>query len=167
MLDVFLCHAPSDGEIAGRIKARLDARAEAKVWLEACGRDTEQTMAVAWEGGSSSAAILLLLSPDAVPQRLRRDDWQLLLDHIEGHAEPPVGALVLAACPYPPLLERKNFFRLSDGAMATLRAIERWIIALHPGEPSFLPAALPWFLGHERELRPCGRHWSTRRVRSS
>ncbi len=153
MLDVFLCYAPADQEIAGLIQARLDRCAEASVWLERCGRQTAQTMAAAWEGGSSSAAILLLLSPDAIPERLRREDWQPLLEHLEGNAEPPAGGILLAACPYPPLLERRHFFRWSDGAMATLRKIERWVMGLHRGEPpTFLPAPRTWFQGDKHEL---------------
>jgi len=153
MLDVFLAHAPADREIAATIKARLARGAEANVWLDPCGRDTSQPMTAAWEDGLSSTAILLLLSPETIPQRMPREAWELLLDHVKGNAEPPVGAILLAACPYPPLLERRHFFRWSDPATATLRQVERWIIGLHKDkQPSFLPAPLPWFQARDQDF---------------
>lgn len=154
MLDVFLCYPPADRDIATAIAARLERGAEAKVWLEECGSHGANTVAASWDGGLSSDAILLLLSPDAVPKRFGREDWQALLEHLEGNTPPPVGAVLLGGCPYPRLLERRHFFRWGDGAQQTLRAIERWIAGLHPQSesPSFIPARLPWFEGRRAEL---------------
>jgi hypothetical protein len=136
------------------IRARLERGAEAMVWLDECGGHSGQTVAATWEVGLSSAAILLLLSPEAVPQRRGREDWELALKHIEGNAEPPLGAVLLRDCSFPRLLERKRFFRWTDHPREVLRAIEKWVISLHQqGElPAFLPAHLPWFQGREREL---------------
>jgi len=154
VLDIFLCHSIADRDAAGTIAARLERRAEAKVWLDECGSHSGATVAAAWEAGLSSAAILLLLSPSAVPQRLRREDWQSLLQHLESGREPPLGAVLLGDCQYPRLLERKRFFRWEDPARDALRAIERWIVSLHQqSEPlSFVPDPLPWFQGRQQEL---------------
>ena len=153
MVDVFLCHAPADSAIAAQIAARLERGAEASVWLDPCGRDAPQTLPAAWDGGSSSTAILLLLSPDSLPQSLPIRDWQPLLKHLEGNAAPDVGAVLLDSCPFPKLLERKRFFRWSDSPNDVLRRIERWIVGLHrDDQPSAVPAPLPWFRGREREL---------------
>jgi hypothetical protein len=58
-----------------------------------------------------------------------------------------------AGCAYPRLLERRNFFRWSD-SIETLRAIERWAIALHQEyvPAGFAPAALPFVTGREVEF---------------
>jgi hypothetical protein len=154
MLDVFLCHAPANREVAVTIAARLERGAEANVWLDECGSHSGQTIATAWEAGLTSAAILLVLSPEAVPPRLRREDWQSLLQHLERGAEPPVGAVLVGDCPYPRLLERKHFFHWGDPRQQVLRAIESWIVSLHrPSEQSkFVPARLPWFAGRQGEL---------------
>src|SRR5579864_4440141 len=154
MLDVFLCHAPANREVAATIAARLERGAEANVWLDECGSHSGATLATAWEAGLTSAAILLVLSPEAVPPRLRREDWQSLLQHLERNGEPPVGAVLVGDCPYPRLLERKHFFHWGDPRRDVLSAIERWIVSLHQQseQTPFVPARLPWFEGRQREL---------------
>ncbi len=150
MIDLYLCHAPADRELAATIQAHLD-RVEAKVWLEPCGRGAAQSLADAWDGGLSSAGIVLLLSPDAIPQRLPRERWEALLDHIGHNAAPPILSVLAAPCPYPPMLERRHFIRWDDQA---LRRLELWAVDLHgrPEQPSFQPARLPWFVGRDREI---------------
>src|SRR5258708_22824563 len=96
------------------IAARLERGAEAKVWLDECGSHSGPTIAATWEAGLSSAAIMLLLSPEAVPQRRGRADWELVLKHLERKAEPPMGAVLLRDCLFPGLLARTRFFRLTD-----------------------------------------------------
>ena len=153
MVDVFLCHAPADREIATQIASRLERGSEATVWLDPCGREAPQTITAAWDGGLSSTAILLLLSPNSIPQALPIQEWQPLLKHLEGNAAPDVGAILLDSCRFPKLLERKRFYRWSDGANDVLRRIERWIVGLHrDDQPSFVPAPLPWFRGRQQEL---------------
>ena len=126
MFDVFICHSPSNREVAAAaIAARLERGAEARVWLEECNSDAGVTVASAWEAGTASGAIVLLLAPDSVPHRLSRADWEPVLRHVEGNAPPPLGAVLVSGCPYPRLLERKHFFRWDAERRETLRAIER------------------------------------------
>jgi len=151
MLEVFLCCSPTDRGVAEVIAAHLEGGAEVRVALDA---SETGTVAVKWEGGLSSAAILLLLSPEAVPPNVGRADWGAVLDHITRNAVPPVGSLLVRDCGYPRLLERKRFFRWEHGPRNTLRDIQKWALTLHqlPRERSFLPASLPWFEGRENEL---------------
>ena len=151
MLEVFLCCSPADQEVAAAITARLEHGAEVTVALD----DSEpESAAVKWKWGRSCAAILLLLSPEAVPPRVSRADWGELLDHIASNADPPIGSLLVRGCGYPRLLERRHFFRWDGGPREALRAIEKWALRLHrlPQQPSFVPAQLPWFEGRAREL---------------
>ena len=154
MFDVFICHSPSNRELAAAIAARLERGAEARVLLEECNSDAGKTVASAWEAGTACGAILLLLSPDSVPHRLSRTDWEPVLRHVEGNAPPPLGAVLVSGCPYPRLLERKHFFRWDAERRETLRAIERWVLGIHlENQPAaFVPARLAWFEGREHEL---------------
>jgi hypothetical protein len=75
------------------------------------------------------------------------------LKHLEGNTAPSLGAVLLDDCPFPKLIERKRFYRWSDGPNEILRRIERWVIGLHRDDkPSCIPASLPRFQGREREL---------------
>jgi hypothetical protein len=97
-----------------------------------------------WEGGLSSGAIVLLLCSDAVPARLRREDWQPILDHATSNAQPSIASVLTGSCAYPQLLQRKNFFSWSDD-ISCLRSLDRWVIGLHePGSArSFVAARVP------------------------
>ncbi len=153
MLDVFLCCSRADRNLAAALAARLERMAEARVWLEECNPAAGETVASAWEAGLSSAAILLLLSPEAVPRERTRTAWQSVLDHLERRGSPPLASLLLRDCDYARLLERRRFFRWSDGETAVLRALTSWLVTLHPAaEPTFVPARLPRFLGRNEEL---------------
>jgi hypothetical protein len=149
VIDLYLCHAAADRDVAASICSRLE-RAEAKVWLEQCDSIPE-----VWDGGLSSTAILLLLSPDAVPQRWNRGDWEPLLAHVAGNARPPVSSVLIRECAYPKLLGRKDFHRWDDDRPeVVLRALESLVLSLHPESEShsFVPARLPWFEGRQSEL---------------
>lgn len=150
-MEVLICCAPADRDVAGKIGTRLERGAELDVVFD----DTEaENVAAKWESGQSSAAILLLLSPASVPQRADRTEWGALLDHVASNGEPPVASLLARECAYPRILERKNFFRWADGEREALRAIERWAIELHrdAAQAGFTPARLPWFKDREEEL---------------
>jgi len=114
------------------------------VEIEECGDVTQ-----AWEGGLGGGAVVLLLSPDAVPASSGRGAWQELLRHWESNAAPAVATVVVNPCAYPRLLDRRNSFPWSEVA---LRQLERWVMDLEPPLPSWQPAALAWFTGREQEL---------------
>ena len=149
MSEVFFCVDPGEREVAAALKSRLE-RAGFEVAVDDSG---QQSVAAKWEGGLSSAAILLFLSPQSLPPRPGRADWGALLDHMASGATPPVASLLVQDCQFPRLLERKNFFRWQGEEIESLRALERWVLRLEPTrEESFVPARLPWFEGREREI---------------
>lgn len=151
MLEVFICCSPADRDVASAISDRLRRNTEARVLVD--DRATE-TIVTKWQGGTSSAAILLLLSPESVPPRVIRADWDELLEHMSGNSAPPIGCVLVRNCGYPQLLTRKNFFRWDGQCRQPIRAIEEWIMRLHqlPERRSFVPARLPWFEGRRDEL---------------
>lgn len=150
MLDVCLCHAPADRAVADEIAARLEG-AEVNVQREETGAGPYPNVAAAWEAGTFCRAVLLVLSPDAVPATRGRAEWGPLLDHVP---PPDIAAVRVRDCRYPALLERRPFFRWDESRVEALRAVERWILSLDSQgrQPSFRPARLEWLKGRPREL---------------
>jgi hypothetical protein len=144
MLELFILHSPADKPAATAIAARLERWGDVQALMEEC-----ETIPESWEGGLTSDAIVLLLSPDSVPGRPRLELWQPILEHLEGNASPPLGSVLVRDCSFPGRLNRKRFFRSDQ-----LRELERWIMGLHPPSerPQFTPPPLPGFQGRRREL---------------
>ncbi len=143
MLDISICYAQADREIALAVAARLSMGAEANVSMDECSK---HGLPSSWTG----SAVVLALSSNSVPVRFDRAEWAGLLDH----STASVACLMIDECAYPPLFERKNFYRWNAGSIETLRAMERWAIGLRdqPEQAGFTPARLPWFEGRQREL---------------
>ncbi|MBL8230620.1 MAG: TIR domain-containing protein [Bryobacterales bacterium] len=148
MLHVFLCHAPDDRETAALIARRIESTAEARVLL-----DETSNVANSWDSGLSCDAIIVLLSSRSVPRRATRDEWASLLDHQEGHQEPPVLAVALENAAWPKLIERRAFLRWTDPQLESLRAIDRFVIAAHrpSAQQVFIPAKVEG-IGHTPQL---------------
>src|SRR5205085_11502115 len=91
---------------------------------------------------------------EAVPKRSTRELWGPILDHVSQNSEPPVAVVQAAECQFPPILQRRNFFRWTANEPEALRALEEWVISLHgqQGKPAILPVHLPWFEGRQKEL---------------
>lgn len=85
--------------------------------------DGEHLLDLAPSPEDSGQLAVLLLSPHSWPQRLARDRWETLVP-----AE-NLGWLVLAPCPYPPILERGPSFFKADGSdeRRAWRGLKRWI----------------------------------------
>jgi hypothetical protein len=152
--DVFFCYSRADREMAGLIAKRLELMTEARILLEECPSAAGQTVAEAWEAGLSSSAIVLLLTPHSVPQRLVIDEWRGLLEHAESMAGPAVFTILAGKCRYPRLLERRHFYRWNDRSPEPLRELARWLLDRGRDDvpPSFVPAVQPWFEGRHLEL---------------
>jgi len=154
MVDVFLCYAAADREIAAAIAGRLESAAEARVVPDEIGPGGGQHLAANWEAGLGCDAVVLLWSPEAAPSGGGRQVWGALLDHVTRNADPPVAHVLVRPCAYPPLLERKRFCRWASDPAAVLRSLQCWTIGLHPSPapPGAALAGVPWFAGRESEL---------------
>jgi hypothetical protein len=148
MLNVYLCHASEDCDIAHQIAQRLESTAECRVLEDATGN-----IPANWDGGMACDSILLLLSRHSVPAQFRRDDWEALLQHATGKQDPPVAWIALEDAPWPKLIERRNFYRWTAPPLQALRAVERFVIAVHPPSTRqpFQPAKPGW-VDHTPEL---------------
>lgn len=94
MQEVLICCSPADLAVAEEIGLRLEWGAEIDAVLE---DSAAESVTVTWESGRSSAAVLLLLSPESVPPRADRTEWGALLDHAAANAQPPVGAVLVGS----------------------------------------------------------------------
>lgn len=153
MPDVFVCHSPAERDLAQHLAERLRRTAQANIWLEETRAESGPAVTDIWDRGLSCTAVLLLLSPDAVPARSGRATWGGVLEHLERAGQPPVASALVRSCNYPPLLERRQFFRWEADPAAAAREIQQWIVGLH-GETAhtFSAARLPHFAGREEEL---------------
>ncbi len=155
MIEIFLCHARQDQEVAAALAARLERATGLKLWTHVCGDGPEDLIPVVWDIGLASAGVVLLLSPESVPRSLSRAAWQGLLEHIERRDPPPIALLMVRECPVPELLKRRTWFRVWDGgSMNLLRELERWVIATYAGRESrtLVPAPVRGFTGRKREM---------------
>jgi hypothetical protein len=157
-MDVLICHAEPDEAIARTIAGRLERGAEARVWREVCGSAMGETVADSWETGLACSAVLLLLSPEAVPRRFDRARAPGLIDHIQQEAKPALACVLVRSCTYPALLERRTFFRWPEAGAGDptllLREIERWALERQTmaGPRQYEPARLGWHAGRDDAL---------------
>jgi hypothetical protein len=154
MFEVFICHATEDASAAAAVASRLARGTDIQTTLCDSGSAPRQTIVDVFDSGLSSDAILLLLSPGAVPPRKSRDIWKPLLDHVEHGRMPPVGKALLRDCDIPQVLTRNSFFHWKHDPAQALREIEAWVMQLasERDKPAFSPAALTRFSGRETEL---------------
>jgi hypothetical protein len=78
-----------------------------------------------WEEGLDGAGVVVLLHPDAMPPQPSRQYWGSLIDYAGPR---PIAYVQCGARAYPPVFERRSFFRWPADA----RALERWAVALGP-----------------------------------
>lgn len=82
----------------------------------------------------SSDFAIVLLSPDSVPQKLERAEWEPLLVTEAQERSTEIGYLRLAETPFPKVLLRHNLFDPAAGMTECLRAIKRWILKPATGQ---------------------------------
>ena len=116
-----------------------------------CGSPPNAHVAEMWD--TAAEAVMLLLSPESVPRRSGREAWESLLQHLEMNQSPPVASILVDSCEHPKLVERRRFYRWSEGPLAVLRNLERWVVGMQAVESrSFDPARVPGFEGDVEDL---------------
>jgi hypothetical protein len=142
MMEIFVGCPASQKALGERIQQRISLCSTAQTKLDFFG---EGQILESFETGRGAAALILVLTPDAVPAQFQLSDWEELLEAKEVRL-----AFVLAEpCRYPKLLERGKFWR-GDNPQ-TLRAISEWVMGM--GEmPRFRLAPVDGFVGRQTEL---------------
>jgi hypothetical protein len=141
MFTVYLCHAPSEAETAGELAAFLERGTGARTFVEEARIEAGQDLVARVNDGRMADVVLVMLSPDAVPQRWKLEEWQDAFWNKPEEEGVAVATVLVRGCRFPELLRRKNFFELGPRRLASFRAIKRWIIGLRAPEPEFVPGA--------------------------
>src|SRR5262249_51652590 len=86
------------------------------------------------EEGLASNVLALVLSPASCPVRWQRDRWEAVLHNEAQRSGVEVVSVLLADCPYPPLLRKQNFFDATTDRRNAMRLLKRWVWR-HAGVP--------------------------------
>lgn len=143
MKSVFLCHAPEDAGAAAELKKFLEAGTCYDV--DAGALPPGETVATWYDHGGADA-VVLLLSPRAVPAQWRVEEWQGVLDELERGT---LASLVAAPCRKPQRLERRSYFESGN-----LRGVKQWLLGVFSGLDRVvgLPSPHPAFPPDEAEM---------------
>ena len=154
MPNVFPCYATPDRALVYELAAFLERGAGVEVLLEEGEMQPGADLIAKVEEGLSADVVLVLLSPEAVPQRWPLERWKSVFWEQAAELGTALATLLCRDSKFPDLLRRKNFFDLRQNRLAAFRAIKRWLMSLSPLSPNapFAPARQPSFHGRDAEL---------------
>ncbi|MEK7408376.1 MAG: toll/interleukin-1 receptor domain-containing protein [Acidobacteriota bacterium] len=143
MLTVFLCHCAADKTLARDLAGFLERGTNASIYLEEGEIGPGESLLAKVQEGLMADRILVLLSPDSVPTRWRRDEWMPVFRDQPAEAGVQVASAVARDCHVPDLLRRGNFFDLTADPLKGFREIKSWLLSWQApaGEPLFVPGA--------------------------
>lgn len=120
---VSLCGAPAaEALVRPRLERFPGLRLQSLTTVDAPVSET-------WEEGLDATGMVVLLHPDAMPPQASRHYWGGLIDY---PGPRPIAYVHCGARAYPPVFERRSFFRWP----ADQRALERWVVGLLPRTPA-------------------------------
>src|SRR5712692_5004404 len=152
---VFFCHAPQDGPLVRELAEFLE-RGCAN--LETIVPDGEigpgDSLISKAAHGFQADIVVLILSPDAVPGRWVREEWEPVLRDQAQQAGVGIVTVLHRDCVFPQLLRRKDFIDLTEDRLDGFRRLKQWIIERRPAaqELFFAPLRPSRFIGREQEI---------------
>ena len=93
------------------------------------------------EEGLAADVLVLLLSPSSCRQRWPRERWEPVLFEETRRLKVELVTILLGACPFPPLLSRRNFFDATACPLTAMRLVKRWFW-LTDHKTGFTPSAV-------------------------
>ncbi len=158
MLKIFPCHAASDRELAHELAAFLERGAGAEVMLEEGEMQPGEDLIGKAEEGLAADVVLVLVSPDSVPDRWVLERWKSVFWEEAGRMGTALATVLCRDARFPDLLRRRNFFDAREDRRAAMRGIKRWLMGLTPAAQTapFAPARQASFAGREAELETLG-----------
>jgi hypothetical protein len=124
---IFLAHAEADHEFAGRLTEFLEFGCNIF-----CDTDEglvlpDEDFIAKAENGLAADALVLLLSEASCPTRWLRERWEPVLFAKTRLGRVELVTVLLRDCPFPALLQRRNFFDARTNRLAAMRWLKRWI----------------------------------------
>lgn len=154
MLSVFPCHSREDSQFARDLSEFLERGTSVQVFLEDSEIAPGETLVAKALDGLEANVILLLLSPDSVPARWVRPEWEQALREGPRRAGVRTATVLVRDCDFPPLFRREAFFDLTQNRLEGFRQIKRWLLGLEPvrKELEFEPARQGHFVCRDAEM---------------
>lgn len=154
MPKVFPCFSPSDRELVSELASFLERGLGVEVLLEEGEIQPGADLISKVQEGLSADVVLVLLSPESVPDRWVLQRWQSVFWEQAAEVGTALATVLCRDCKFPDLLRRKRFHDARNNRLAAFRAIKRWLLSLWPPQQRapFVPARLASFFGRDTEL---------------
>ena len=145
MRTLFLAYSKQDQPVACELAEFLQRGADVEVYLNEGEIGPGETLLSKAQEGLMADAMLVMLSPDSVPERWVREEWITAFWDQPQAARVSSATVLCRACRFPDLLSRKNFFDLTEDRLDAFRRIKQWLLRLGRviEEPAFVPARTP------------------------
>ena len=132
MRSAVLCYAAEDADLAHELAGFIKLNCPAAVFEQEGLIGPNDDLLDTAERALSADYLLVLLSPDSVPDAWVRERWERILVDGARNFGTQVACVLLRACKFPGVLRRKVFFDLSDHRLAGQRALKRWLLRQDP-----------------------------------
>src|SRR5579871_6542429 len=154
MPKVFPCFSIADREPVRELAAFLERGCGVEVLLEEGEMPPGADLIAKVEEGLSADAVLVLLSPDSVPQRWPLERWKPVFLDQAAEMGTALANVLCRDARFPDLLRRQHFFDLRRNRLAAFRGVKRWLMSLSPPprDAAFSPALQPSFSHRDSEL---------------
>src|SRR6185369_6231607 len=140
-LTVFLCHAAAERALARQLADYLGRGIDAQVFVDEGEIAPGSDLVAKAREGRMAETILLLLSPEAVPERWVRSEWEPAFLGEPAEKGVRLAAALCRECAFPALLRRKDFLDLTGERLAGFRAVKKWLIRTMAPPPAFVAKA--------------------------
>ena len=124
---LFLAHAEADHDFARSLAHFLELGANVTCAPNESVVPAGQDLLTTAEFGLACDVLVLLLSPASWPARVPRERWEPILFAEAQQSGVELVTFLLAECPFPPLLRRKNFFDATASRHTAMRLLKRWL----------------------------------------
>ena len=145
---LFLAHAEADGVFVRALAEFIEFGCDVICYVEEGAMPAGGNLLAKAEDGLAADVLALVLSAASCPRRWRRDEWEPILFDRTRSANVELITILLADCPFPDLLRRRNFFDARPGGLSATRLLKQWLWQAERGLTTAAAAVFPPDLEH-------------------